>query len=374
MVSALHCPTIYLLDITNDCALGLQNQALSSPDGRVYLLVQGDGNLVLYSAQVANLFGQSFASAIFATRHTQMAPRPAPSPWSCSRYDCSIPPSHTRSRSGSLLSLGTFHQPLQAQHSSPCAAALQDCNLVLLNANSQSIYQSGTTNQGTGPCQLVVSGAGGGGFAVIDSNNATLYSQGAYSPPGTVPGTLPSNAVLTQVSLTLGGFCVLGWSILPMESGKRMGPLLRRTPSSFHWTGPCASSPSLMVRFLSLVAMLHAGLLCQACEEAAISWDHDCPKGVDGWRCGRHCASILLCIPIKQLQSALHSRQRCALQRGPAGPVRVRHRGSRRLGLQHVQQHDGEDERPAPAVQARHAIGEPRHPAAQRHHRPSLFS
>ena len=68
MVSALHCPTIYLLDITNDCALGLQNQALSSPDGRVYLLVQGDGNLVLYSAQVANLFGQSFASAIFATR------------------------------------------------------------------------------------------------------------------------------------------------------------------------------------------------------------------------------------------------------------------------------------------------------------------
>ena len=70
---------------------------------------------------------------------------------------------------------------------------------MLLTGNNQTIYSSGTANKGTGPCQLVVSGAGGGGFAVIDSKNATLYSQGAYSPPGTVPGTLPANAVLTQV-------------------------------------------------------------------------------------------------------------------------------------------------------------------------------
>ena len=73
----------------------------------------------------------------------------------------------------------------------------------MANANSQTIYQSGTANQGTGPCQLVVSGAGGGGFAVVNSTGATLYSQGAYSPAGTLPGTLPANAVLTEVSLDL---------------------------------------------------------------------------------------------------------------------------------------------------------------------------
>ena len=93
---------------------------------------------------------------------------------------------------------------------SPCAAALQDCNLELQNGNSQTIFQSGTADQGSGPCRLVVSGAGGGGFAVVDSNNVALYTQGAYSPLGTVPGTLPANAVLTQVSLAAGGVSFAG--------------------------------------------------------------------------------------------------------------------------------------------------------------------
>ena len=84
---------------------------------------------------------------------------------------------------------------------------------MLLNGN-QTIYQSGTANQGTGPCQLVVSGAGGGGFAVVDSRNATLYTQGAYSPPETLPGTLPADAVLTQVSLNSKGW-LLGQHTLP---------------------------------------------------------------------------------------------------------------------------------------------------------------
>ena len=60
-------------------------------------------------------------------------------------------------------------------------------------------YYSGTYDQGTAPCRLVVSGAGGGGIAVLDAKNVTLYSQGAYSPPGTPAGTLPANAMLTQV-------------------------------------------------------------------------------------------------------------------------------------------------------------------------------
>ena len=74
---------------------------------------------------------------------------------------------------------------------------------MLLNGNKQTIFSSATADQGTSPCRLVVSGAGGGGFAILDFKNATLYSQGAYSPPGTLPGTLPAHAVLTQVSRRL---------------------------------------------------------------------------------------------------------------------------------------------------------------------------
>ena len=45
----------------------LQGQPLLSPDGRVSLLVQSDGNLVLYNTQVAGRVGFSFASAIYFT-------------------------------------------------------------------------------------------------------------------------------------------------------------------------------------------------------------------------------------------------------------------------------------------------------------------
>ena len=71
---------------------------------------------------------------------------------------------------------------------------------MLQNGNNQTIYSSGTGHSGTGPCRLVVSGAGGGGFAVLDSNNATLFYEGAYSPAGTLQGTLPTGAVLKQVT------------------------------------------------------------------------------------------------------------------------------------------------------------------------------
>ena len=87
---------------------------------------------------------------------------------------------------------GMFHEHLQAESFLTLCNCMQDCNLALLNGSNQIIFQSGTANQGTGACQLAVSGAGGGGFAVMDSTGATLYSQGAYSPPGTVPGTLPA--------------------------------------------------------------------------------------------------------------------------------------------------------------------------------------
>ena len=64
------------MPISENCALHLQHQHLYSTDGRVYLVPQGDGNLVLYSSQVANLFGPSFASAIFATGTYGATPGP----------------------------------------------------------------------------------------------------------------------------------------------------------------------------------------------------------------------------------------------------------------------------------------------------------
>ena len=65
------CPTPEAPSLCN-----LQGHPLSSPDGRVYLSVQGDGNLVLYDAQVVARFGKSYASAIFATGTYGSAPQP----------------------------------------------------------------------------------------------------------------------------------------------------------------------------------------------------------------------------------------------------------------------------------------------------------
>ena len=78
-------------------------------------------------------------------------------------------------------------------------AAAQDCTALLLNGLSKTIFSFGTSNQGTAPCRLVVSGAGGGGFAIIDANNIVQDSEGAYSPAGTQQGTLPAGSVIKQV-------------------------------------------------------------------------------------------------------------------------------------------------------------------------------
>ena len=54
----------------------LQDQPLLSPDGRVSLVVQGDGNLVLYNTQVAARVGYNFASALFFTGTFGASPPP----------------------------------------------------------------------------------------------------------------------------------------------------------------------------------------------------------------------------------------------------------------------------------------------------------
>ena len=61
---------------------------------------------------------------------------------------------------------------------------LQDCNLVLYDNGGtefkDAIYYSATYGQGTPPCALTVSGAGGGFISVSDSTYTALYVQ----PPG----------------------------------------------------------------------------------------------------------------------------------------------------------------------------------------------
>ena len=60
-------------------------------------------------------------------------------------------------------------------------------------------FATGTYNKGMAPCRLVVTGDGGGGFAVVDSLNSTLYAGGSYSPSGTPYGVVPAGVQNKQV-------------------------------------------------------------------------------------------------------------------------------------------------------------------------------
>ncbi len=91
---------------------------------------------------------------------------------------------------------------------------MQDCNLVLYNdggkAPQYAVWASGTYNKGIAPCRAVVTGHGGGGFAVLDSTDAVLYSAGARSPAGTPFGQLPAGISLQQVWLACAHACARG--------------------------------------------------------------------------------------------------------------------------------------------------------------------
>ena len=90
----------------------------------------------------------------------------------------------------------------------------QDCDLALLDSNGGTVFRTGTTAQYLGPqvtppCRLVVSGAGGGFVAIIDSFASGDQSDTAlYTRPFIGNGIMREGQILPQVLL-------LGSSHLP---------------------------------------------------------------------------------------------------------------------------------------------------------------
>ena len=152
-----------------------RDQPLLSADGRVSLLVQSDGNLVLYNTQVAGRVGLSFASAIYFTATYGASPQP---------FSLANDPGTRRSSQAPTCR----HFTSTVGPSLPCMLLRRAAQRCCSTGSNQTIFTFGTSNQGAAPCRLVVSGAGGGGFAIIDANNAVQDFQGAYSPAGTQQG------------------------------------------------------------------------------------------------------------------------------------------------------------------------------------------
>ena len=292
------------------------------------------------------------------------AQRPARSPWSCCRYVQIWTPAVP----------GTFHQPLHAQAflNLCCRVAGLQPGIAQRQQPEHLLIRDNQSGHGAVPAGCLRRRRRRVCCHRLQQCHALLA--GRVQPPGDCARDTAiqrsSHAGQPDLRRVL---CAGLVQFYQLRVARGEGPLLRRTPSSSHWTGPCASSPSLMVRFLSLVAMLHA---CYAkLVKRLLS------PGTTTAQKGMMVGGAADIAPASYCASPLsNSRARCTAGNVVLYNVALLaqygfcHRGSRRLGLQHVQQHDGEDERPAPAVQARHAIGEPRHPAAQRHHRPSLFS
>ncbi|KAK9918050.1 hypothetical protein WJX75_000769 [Coccomyxa subellipsoidea] len=132
--------TFAVIDALNITLSGLQ---VFSADQQGFLIVQDDGNLVLYNTTLYNTIGPFRDAAI----------------WASGTYDSTPAP---------------FTLVMQ-----------EDCNLVLYNGNfpasgpfpDSAIFTSNTYNQGTPFCKLVVNSANGGTIKVVDSKNVVLYTR-----------------------------------------------------------------------------------------------------------------------------------------------------------------------------------------------------
>ena len=82
----------------------------------------------------------------------------------------------------------------------------QDCNLVLYDVNGGVLFATQTTKQfepnATPPCRAVVSGAGGGFLAIIDSfANGDQSDTALYTRPLVGNGIMNEGQILPQVLL-----------------------------------------------------------------------------------------------------------------------------------------------------------------------------
>lgn len=172
----------------------VQGVPLFSMDSKVFLWVQSDGNLVLYNLAAFESYGATTVAAIWGSNTYGATPQP---------FELAMQPVRTPAlfalHAAQSTTSNSAHRAFNMRDVHIGCRA-QDCSLVLYSggASYNALFDSDTFGQGSPPCRMVVSSAGGGSFAVLDSANAVLFSRGAYSPAGTPPGTLPSGGQLAQ--------------------------------------------------------------------------------------------------------------------------------------------------------------------------------
>ena len=167
----------------------VQGQPLLSSDGRVSLLVQSDGNLVLYNTQVAGRVGLSFASAIYFTATYGASPQP---------FSLAM----TQVRGAHLR-----HPHLAMSHwqglSLPCMLLRRAARRCCSTGSTRRSSPSGPATKAQPPvgwwCRAPAA------VALPSSTPTTPCRdfQGAYSLAGTQQGTLPVGSVLKQVQREL---------------------------------------------------------------------------------------------------------------------------------------------------------------------------
>lgn len=135
-------------------SLYMQDTFLYSPDGSVYLVAQGDGNLVLYRSYNG---GVIFASGTYGA---------SPQPFVLTMQTVRRPSvlCFQQIQKKSVVADSMHMHPLNAL---PVACFVQDCNLVLYSGSGAPIFYSSTYNNPT-PCSMQVSSANGGFIQVGD--------------------------------------------------------------------------------------------------------------------------------------------------------------------------------------------------------------
>lgn len=176
-----------------------QNVRLYSPDGKVFINVQADGNCVLYNATLKALYGASAATAIADTGN------------------------------GGLSQFAPFELIMQT-----------DCNAVVYkNVNTtgtvpaNAIFETSTYGKGTG-CQLIVTSEQGGTVLVVNSANQVLYElpRVPLNPLSTVP-PVTSRAPITSPPPSTGFVPTVPGTLLANQDLPQNTPLYSMDRSAY---------------------------------------------------------------------------------------------------------------------------------------------